>query len=135
MHDHDVAIIGISGIYPQADNVTDFYRVLRQGVDCIREVSKERRALLGIPDSERLGEVASLERIDEFDPKFFNISLKESEYMDPQQRRLLQLACEAIENAGYSLQQLRGSRTAVIVSAPNNDYHKLFDRLDPTKSL
>jgi len=54
--------------------------------------------------------------------------------MDPHQRLLLQLACVAIENAGYSLQQLRGSKTAVILSASNNDYQKLFDQLDPTVS-
>ena len=134
METRDVAIIGISGIYPLAENIADFYAVLSQGVDCVREVSSERRALLGIPESERLGEVASLDRVDEFDHKFFNISLKESEYMDPQQRLLLQLACAAIENAGYSLQQLRGSKTAVILSASNNDYQKLFDQLDPTVS-
>jgi len=134
METRDVAIIGISGIYPLAENIADFYAVLSQGVDCVREVSSERRALLGIPESEPLGEVASLDRVDEFDHKFFNISLRESEYMDPQQRLLLQLACAAIENAGYSLQQLRGSKTAVILSASNNDYQKLFDQLDPTVS-
>jgi len=134
MDNHDVAIIGISGIYPLAENIADFYAVLSQGVDCVHEVSSERRELLGIAESERLGEVASLDRVDEFDHKFFNISLKEAEYMDPQQRMLLQLACAAIENAGYSLQQLRGSKTAVILSASNNDYQKLFDQLDPTVS-
>src|SRR5215208_1497069 len=132
MDNHDVAIIGMSGMYPLAENLTDFYSVLSQGVDCMREVSTKRRALVGIPDSEPLGVMASLDGIDEFDHKFFNISLRESEYMDPQQRLLLQLACAAIENAGYSLQQLRGSKTAVILSAANNDYHKLFDQLDPT---
>lgn len=132
MDKHNVAIIGMSGLYPLAGNITDFHAVLSQGVDCVREVSTERRALLGIPESELLGEAATLERIDEFDHKFFNISLKESEYMDPQQRLMLQLACTAIENAGYSLQHLRGSKTAVILSASNNGYHKLFDQLDPT---
>ncbi|HSK30879.1 MAG TPA: polyketide synthase, partial [Candidatus Limnocylindria bacterium] len=134
MENHEVAIIGMSGIYPLAENLRDFYAVLSQGVDCVREVSSQRRALLGIPESEPLGELATLERVDEFDHKFFNISLKESEYMDPQQRLLLQLACAAIENAGYSLQHLRGSTTAVILSASNSDYQKLFDQLDPTVS-
>jgi amino acid adenylation domain-containing protein len=134
MENHEVAIIGMSGIYPLAENLRDFYAVLSQGVDCVREVSSQRRALLGIPESEPLGELATLERVDEFDHKFFNISLKESEYMDPQQRLLLQLACAAIENAGYSLRHLRGSKTAVILSASNSDYQKLFDQLDPTVS-
>ena len=134
MQNKDVAIIGMSGLYPMADDVSEFYSVLTQGVDCVREVSAERRSLFGITESEPLGVLASLDHVAQFDHKFFNISLKESEYMDPQQRLLLQLACAAIENAGYSLRQLRGSKTAVILSASNNDYHKLFDRLDPTIS-
>ena len=132
MDHHDIAIIGISGLYPLAENLAEFYSILSHGVDCVRELSDERRSLLGIPASEQLPLLASLEHVDEFDHKFFNISLRESEYMDPQQRLLLQLACATIENAGYSLKHFRGSKTAIILSASNNDYHKLFDRLDPT---
>ena len=125
-----IAIIGISGIYPEAENLGEFYQNLSCGTDSVREIPVERIALSGIaaPAGRRF---ASINRIDEFDHEFFNISLREAEYMDPQQRLLLQLACAAIENACYSLKDFRGSRTAVVLSASNNDYHRLFQTLDP----
>ncbi|HEX5083582.1 MAG TPA: beta-ketoacyl synthase N-terminal-like domain-containing protein, partial [Blastocatellia bacterium] len=129
-----VAIIGLSGLYPGAADLNEFYRNLCLGVDSVRPLPEERVALSGGILSNDRRSLASIERIDEFDYGFFNISPKEAEYTDPQQRWLLQLACTAIENAGYSLQDLRGSYTAVIVSASNNDYRRLFDsgRVDPT---
>ena len=129
-----VAIIGISGLYPEAADLNEFYQNLCRGLDSVRPLPAERVALSGgaLSDDKRL--LASIERIDEFDYEFFNISPKEAENTDPQQRWLLQLACAAIENAGYSLQDLSGSCTAVIVSASNSDYRRLFElgKVDPT---
>ena len=129
-----VAIIGISGLYPEAADLNEFYRNLCRGLDIVRPLPAERVALSGCALSNDKRLLASIERIDEFDYEFFNFSPKEAEYTDPQQRWLLQLACAAIENAGYSLQDLRGSCTAVIVSASNNDYRRLFEsgKVDPT---
>ena len=62
-----------------------------------------------------------------FDHSFFGISPKEAEGMDPQQRLLLETVYEGIESAGYSMQQLKGSTTAVYVGMMNSDYtHLLF---------
>jgi acyl transferase domain-containing protein len=62
-----------------------------------------------------------------FDNQFFGISPKEAESMDPQQRILLETVYESIETAGYSIQQLRGTSTAVFVGMMNSDYtHILF---------
>ncbi|HZI17269.1 MAG TPA: amino acid adenylation domain-containing protein, partial [Pyrinomonadaceae bacterium] len=122
-----VAIIGISGLYPEAANLDEFYRNLCRGLDSVRPMPEERAALCGLTSEERRRLLAAVERIDEFDNEFFNISPKEAEYTDPQQRWLLLLSCAAIENAGYSLGDFRGSATAVVFSASNADYRRLFD--------
>src|SRR5215510_9143991 len=126
-----VAIIGISGVYPDAPSLHEFYLNLCDGRDSVREVSAERKALLGIDQSESCKLIASVDSIERFDHRFFNMSLKEAECIDPQQRVLLQLATAAIENAGYSLKQFRGSRTGVILSSSMCDYHTLFSDSDP----
>jgi len=122
-----VAIIGISGLYPQAANVEEFYRNLSRGLDSVRPLPEERAAQCGLTAAEQGRLLAAVERVDEFDNEFFNISPKEAEYTDPQQRWLLLLACAAIENAGYSLGDFRGTQTAVVFSAANGEYRRLFD--------
>ncbi|MCJ1287780.1 Polyketide synthase 19 [Xylographa opegraphella] len=57
-----------------------------------------------------------------FDRDFFSINPKEAEAMDPQQRLLLETVYESIESTGYSMQQLRGSSTAVFVGCMSFDY-------------
>lgn len=128
----DIAIIGLSGIFPQASDISEFHQNLRNQVDSVREIPAERKFNSGVDTTRDYQVVGCLNRIDEFDHKFFNISLKEAEYMDPQQRMALELACGAIENAGYSLQEMRGTRTAVILGNPINSYYKLFKQFDPT---
>jgi acyl transferase domain-containing protein len=62
-----------------------------------------------------------------FDAEFFGISGREAEAMDPQQRMLLETVYEALENAGITLDQIRGTRTSVYCGAftTANDYHAL----------
>ncbi|KAL8676104.1 MAG: hypothetical protein Q9186_007343 [Xanthomendoza sp. 1 TL-2023] len=59
-----------------------------------------------------------------FDADFFNISPSEAQAMDPQQRLLLETAYEAFENAGITLDQLRGSSTAVYAATFTHDYDR-----------
>ncbi|KAL4966892.1 uncharacterized protein BDV14DRAFT_198357 [Aspergillus stella-maris] len=63
-----------------------------------------------------------------FDAAFFNISAAEAEAMDPQQRILLETAYEALEGAGYSLVNIRGSSTAVFIGAMTSDYRQIQTR-------
>lgn len=63
-----------------------------------------------------------------FDHNFFNISPKEAESTDPQHRILLETVYEGIESAGYSIQNLKGSTTAVFVGQMTADYYDVLAR-------
>ncbi len=97
----DVAVVGMAGRYPQARSIDELWQNLRQGRDCIEELPAERyvaRLRHERPAKYRGG---FIDGIDRFDSLFFNISPREAELIDPQERLFLEVAWEAIEDAGY----------------------------------
>ncbi|GAX60250.1 beta-ketoacyl synthase [Candidatus Scalindua japonica] len=109
----DIAIIGLSGRYPGARNINEFWKNLRDGKDCITEVPKDRwdHNLYFDEDKNKSGKTYSkwggfLEGVDQFDPLFFNISPREAEIMDPQERLFLECVFETLEDAGYTREAL-----------------------------
>ena len=108
-----VAVIGMSGRFPMADDVAAFWRNLVEARDCIVEIPGERwdwRAFYGDPLMEanrtNIKWGGFIDGIDEFDPLFFGISPREAELMDPQQRLMMTYIWKAIEDAGYSAASL-----------------------------
>lgn len=105
----DVAIIGISGRYPGANDLNAFWDNLKEGKDCITEIPEERwnyRQYFD-EDKNKVGKIYSkwggfITGVDEFDPLFFNISPREAEIMDPQERLFLECAYKTMEDAGYT---------------------------------
>jgi acyl transferase domain-containing protein/glutamate-1-semialdehyde aminotransferase/enoyl-CoA hydratase/carnithine racemase len=131
--DRAVAIVGISGRYPGAPNLEQFWRNLEKGVDSVTEVPADRwdAAQLYDPDVNREDKIyakwqGSLTHIDEFDPLFFNISPLEAESMDPQQRIFLQEAWTALEDAGLPRDQLSEQACGTYVGVMFNDYAQLL---------
>ncbi|MET3210645.1 UNVERIFIED_CONTAM: PfaD family protein [Paenibacillus sp. PvR008] len=115
--EQDIAIIGVSGRYPGARNLQEFWQNLRDGKDCITEIPKDRwdHSLYFDPDKSKPGKTNSkwggfIDGVDQFDPKFFNISPREAEIMDPQERLFLQTVYEALEDAGYTREMLAKHR-------------------------
>ncbi|HKO55117.1 MAG TPA: SDR family NAD(P)-dependent oxidoreductase, partial [Thermoanaerobaculia bacterium] len=110
-----IAIVGLSGRYPEAPDVDAYWENLRGGRDCIIEVPRERwdwRKYYS-EDRTRGGRHYSkwggfISGVDEFDPLFFNIAPKEAKYIDPQERLFLQHAWMAVEDAGYTRAALPG---------------------------
>lgn len=105
----DIAIIGVAGRYPGADNMRQFWENLSEGKDCVTEIPKERwnYELYYNEDKNTPGKSyckwgGFINDIESFDPLFFNISPKEAELMDPQERLFLECVYEAIEDAGYT---------------------------------
>lgn len=130
-----IAIIGAAGLFPEASSLDDFHRNLAEGRDSVRPLPEDRLRYATLDPSVDYPEVGCLDRIDLFDHGFFTISLREAELMDPHQRLSLQLVCAAIENAGYALGSLRGTRTAVMLSAPRSEYSRLIRIPDPLELL
>ncbi|WP_432402977.1 condensation domain-containing protein [Wukongibacter sp. M2B1] len=128
----DIAIIGMSSLLPEAETIDEFECNLRKGMDCIKEIPKRRLELSGMDANKEYIKYAYLDEIENFDHSFFDISLREAICMDPQQRIILQLACAAIENAGYSLSSFSESNTAVVIGAGNKDYKDLLKETNGT---
>ena len=106
----DIAIVGVSGRYPGAHDLDEFWTVLADGRDCVTEIPAGRWDLAGFydPDPARSGTSYSkwggfLDQVDAFDPLFFSISPREAELMDPQERLFLETSHAALEDAGYTV--------------------------------
>ncbi len=128
-----IAIVGVGCRMPGAKRPQQFWDILRDGVDTIVEVPKERWDIEAYYDPEpakpskmytRWG--GFVEDVDLFDPGFFGISFREAQRMDPQQRLLLEVAWEALENAAIPPETLRDTATGVFVGISNSDYRLLY---------
>ena len=127
-----IAIIGIGCRFPGAKNPEAFWQLLRDGIDAITEVPVDRWNLhdyydpnQGVPGKMSTRWGGFLEEVDQFDPRFFKISPRETAQMDPQQRLLLEVAWEALEHAGQVPDKLAGSQTGVFIGISSNDYARL----------
>ncbi|HEU4770401.1 MAG TPA: SDR family NAD(P)-dependent oxidoreductase, partial [Pyrinomonadaceae bacterium] len=113
----DIAIVGLSGRYPMANDLAQFWENLKSGKDCITEVPAERWSANG---SKQWG--GFLDDADSFDSLFFNISPKEAKLMDPQERLFLETVWHTLEDAGYTRQSLEGIATGVFVGVMYGHY-------------
>ncbi|MEV5597084.1 acyltransferase domain-containing protein [Streptomyces sp. NPDC052496] len=116
-----VAVVGMSCRLPGADGPGAFWQLLLDGRSTVTDVPPGRPGTAQGPGG-------FLEHIDRFDPAFFGISPREASSMDPQQRLMLELSWEALEDAGIVPGRLRGTDTGVFVGAISGDYAVLTDR-------
>ena len=112
-----IAIIGMGCRFPKAKNLEEFWELLRNGVDAIQEVPKNRWAIDKFydPEPSKPGKMITkyggfIEDFDQFDPQFFGISPREAAAMDPQQRLLLEVVWEPFENANITADIFENSR-------------------------
>ncbi|WP_155660759.1 SDR family NAD(P)-dependent oxidoreductase, partial [Priestia megaterium] len=127
---HDVAIVGLAGRYPQADDINTFWDNLKNGKNSVEEIPKERWDWQDYFNSEKgkKGTMytkwgAFIKDIDKFDPLFFQISPAEAEKMDPQERLFLETVYASIEDAGYTPANLSESRKVGVFAGIMNAFY------------
>ncbi|WP_431874894.1 SDR family NAD(P)-dependent oxidoreductase [Micromonospora marina] len=127
--DDAVAVVGVAGRYPGADDLDAFWRNLAGGVDAITEVPPGRwdHAALFDPEKGTPGRTYGrwggfLDGVDRFAPTFFGVSRRDAERMDPQERLFLTTCWHALENAGHPPETLRGEVVGVYAGVMWNHY-------------
>ncbi|MFF4410720.1 beta-ketoacyl synthase N-terminal-like domain-containing protein, partial [Streptomyces sp. NPDC001404] len=130
-----IAIVGMACRFPGAPSPQAFWDLLKDGVEGVREVPSERRGLvpglplgLGQPGQGALIRGGFLNQVDLFDAGFFGISPREAAHLDPQQRLVLELGWEGLEDSGVLPASLAGSRTGVFVGVMRDDFAVLVHR-------
>jgi phthiocerol/phenolphthiocerol synthesis type-I polyketide synthase E len=109
-----VAIVGMSGRFPSAGSLSQFWDNLRNGVESISFFSSQELSAEGIPsamldDPAYIKAGAILDGIDLFDAGFFGFTPREAQTTDPQHRLFLECAWESLEDAGYDPDRFDGS--------------------------
>ena len=139
-----IAIVGAGCRLPGAENLAAFWALLDQGIDAVTEVPDDRftKSQYLHPKSASGGTepgttytfaAGTIGDVSQFDPPAFNLSPREAQEMDPQQRILLEVTRAAIEDAGWSADRLAGSQTGVFVGASSTDFWA--GRYEDTASL
>ena len=106
-----LAIVGAACRFPGAANIEEYWRLLRDGTDAIREVPPERRwdkRRFYDPNPDAAGKMyvwrgGFLDRVEWFDAGLFGIARREALRMDPQQRLLMEIVWESLQRAGQPL--------------------------------
>ena len=135
--DDRIAIIGMSCRFPGgADDLKGYWKLLESGTDAITDIPPERWDMSryydptpGLENKMYVKQAGFISDCDKFDAGFFEISPREAVVMDPQHRLLLEVAWEALEDAGETRETIFGSETGIFLGISYNDYLKLLQDL------
>jgi acyl transferase domain-containing protein/acyl carrier protein len=124
-----IAIIGMAGRFPGANDIQQFWSNLVQGVETIHYFNEQELINAGLPsqllqDQSFVPARGVLDHIEAFDAGFFSYSPREAELLDPQQRIFLECAWAALEDAGYD--PYRCSRAIGVYAGCNQNTYQLF---------
>ncbi len=102
----EIAVIGISGRFPGAKNIDEFWNNLKNGVESIsffsnKELEQAGAETMLLENPDYVKAKAVMADIEYFDSDFFNFTPREAEMADPQLRIFLECAWHALEDAGY----------------------------------
>lgn len=132
----DIAIIGMAGRFPGADDITSFWNNLAAGKETLTFLSDAELIDAGVDaalleNPLYINSCGNLEGIELFDAGFFDMSRTEAEITDPQHRLLLETAYTALEDAGY-LTEEGGIRIGVYASVGISHYllNNIFSQSD-----
>ena len=125
-----IAVIGLAGRFPGAKSVVQFWHNLREGVESISEFTDKELENQGVPpalvnDPKYVKAKGVLEDVEMFDASFFGFIPRDSEITDPQHRVFLEVAWQALENAGCNPHAYNGA-IGVYAGASKNTYEKML---------
>ena len=127
-----IAVVGMACRFPGGANPDDFWDFLARGGDAVGEIPAERWDIDAFydPNPDARGKMYTragsfIPDFDQFSAAFFGISPREAQFMDPQQRQLLEVHWEALENAGIVPQRLATQQVGVFVGIGTTDYGDL----------
>lgn len=111
--DGDIAIVGMAAHLPGAGDIATYWANLAAGVESIRALTEAELLAAGesparIRQPNYVPAAAVLDRFEHFDAEFFGFSPKEAAILDPQHRQFLEVAWEALENAGHPPESFKG---------------------------
>lgn len=139
--DNAIAVVGMAGKFPGANNVSAFWDNLRRGKESIVTLSEQQLKNAGISDK-ALANPAYVRRapivdgVDEFDADFFGFPPLIAKSLDPQHRLFLQCAWHALEDAGCDPARYEGSIGVYGTSSPSGYLlHNLLSHHDPNAVL
>lgn len=118
-----VAVIGMAGRFPGAEDVDRFWRNLLDGVESIERLPAEELST-SPTGSQFVGSVGRVDGIEDFDADYFRVPPAEAVLIDPQHRVLLEVAATALQDAGYDA--VRDQRIGVYVGCGENYYLREF---------
>lgn len=128
---HDIAIIGMSGRFPGAEDVDEFWKNLLANVESILDFTDEELRSEGFdPEAMRaagnyVARRGQIPNPADFDAAFFDISPREASATDPQQRLFLETAWAALEDSGYAPSRF-AERIGVFAGMSNNSYYEQY---------
>ncbi|WP_342422455.1 SDR family NAD(P)-dependent oxidoreductase [Paenibacillus sp. FSL E2-0178] len=125
----DIAVIGMDGRFPMAGNISELWDNLRDGRDCITEIPADRWDYTRDYDAEKgkKGKIYTkyggfIDDVDKFDPLFFQMTPRDAQLTDPQERLFLECAYHTVEDAGYTREKLARSKVGVFVGVMYGHY-------------
>jgi acyl transferase domain-containing protein len=129
-HQEPIAIIGLGCRFPGgSNNPNSFWENLEHGRSAVTEVPSDRWDVneyysddVDLPGKMYTKHGAFIDDADKFEPEFFNLTPREAERMDPQQRLFLEVAWEAFESAGVRMEDLFETKTGVYLGVSSHDF-------------
>ena len=131
----DVAVVGMAGRFPGADTLEEFWDNLREGRETITHFSREEMEAAGVPaalldNPSYVPSIGKLRDVETFDAGFFGYSPREAEILEPGHRLFLEVAWEALEDAGVDPSRVDGT-VGVYAGAGNSGYADRHVRANP----
>jgi len=126
----DIAVIGIGVYFPKCKNVEEYWDVLQNGICCTTKFPVQRqeqvedtaKSLIKEGDDPVFYEGAYLDSIDEFDYEYFKMFPKSASLIDPVQRIIMEVVVKTIEDAGYSMDSVRGAKIGNFVGYSSSSF-------------